>query len=257
MTAAGSSLRVVLVPSTPSPTANHHSRRLSQQRFTPAADSSYVHTAGAEPRIVYAQKSPDGPATPLSVVQRSPACARSASMSEALRVASLGPSLATYLLRAMPSPPVLLRPLATDPFDPSDPYDSGKENLSTHGLFSVPKVLAPKPAIGAPLVDVATLAYPEVQEEEEKTCRLCWGDEDDGPLVQPCACRGTAKFIHSHCLEEWRRTSPKEDAAYRCCQCMKGYRDALSLELICAHGSRPSARMARAHSSPGMRSPRS
>ena len=98
---------------------------------------------------------------------------------------------------------------------------------------------------------------PAEEEVEEKTCRLCWGDEDDGPLVQPCACRGTAKFIHSHCLEEWRRTSPKEDAAYRCCQCMKGYRDALSLELICAHGSRPSARMARAHSSPGMRSPRS
>ena len=34
------------------------------------------------------------------------------------------------------------------------------------------------------------------EEEEEKTCRLCFGGEDDGPLVQPCACRGTAKFVH-------------------------------------------------------------
>ena len=39
---------------------------------------------------------------------------------------------------------------------------------------------------------------------EEKVCRVCFGDEDDGPLVQPCACRGSAKWIHEHCLEQWR-----------------------------------------------------
>ena len=72
------------------------------------------------------------------------------------------------------------------------------------------------------------------EDEEEAQCRLCWGDEDDGPLVQPCACRGSAKWIHEHCLEQWRRTSPKEDAAYRCGQCMDKYRDALSLELLSA-----------------------
>ena len=52
--------------------------------------------------------------------------------------------------------------------------------------------------------------------------------------MQPCACRGSAKFIHKACLEKWRRTSPKEDAAYRCGQCMDKYRDALSLELLSA-----------------------
>ena len=68
---------------------------------------------------------------------------------------------------------------------------------------------------------------------EEKTCRLCFGD-DDGPLVQPCACRGSATWIHEHCLEHWRRTGPKEDAAYRCGECMDEYRDALSIELLSA-----------------------
>ena len=53
-------------------------------------------------------------------------------------------------------------------------------------------------------------------------------------LVQPCACRGSAKLAHSHCLERWRRESPKQDAAYRCGQCMDHYRDALSLELLSA-----------------------
>ena len=69
---------------------------------------------------------------------------------------------------------------------------------------------------------------------EEMTCRLCWGDEVDGPLVQPCACRGSAKLIHQHCLEQWRRTSPREDAAYRCGQCMDEYRDALSIDILSA-----------------------
>ena len=69
---------------------------------------------------------------------------------------------------------------------------------------------------------------------EEKTCRLCWEGEDGGPLVQPCACRGSGMWIHKHCLEQWRRTSTREDAAYRCGQCMDEYRDALSVELLSA-----------------------
>ena len=72
------------------------------------------------------------------------------------------------------------------------------------------------------------------EEEEEERCRLCLEGEDDGPLVQPCACRGSAQWAHEHCLEHWRRTGPREDAAYRCGQCMDKYRDALSLELLTA-----------------------
>eukprot|EP00964_Phaeocystis_antarctica_P047600 scaffold27536_cov63-Phaeocystis_antarctica.AAC.1 len=72
------------------------------------------------------------------------------------------------------------------------------------------------------------------EEEEEERCRLCLEGIVDGPLVQPCACRGSAKLAHKHCLERWRRESPKRDAAYRCGQCMDHYRDALSLELLSA-----------------------
>ena len=41
-------------------------------------------------------------------------------------------------------------------------------------------------------------------------------------------------MVHRHCLEKWRRTSDKEDAAYRCGECKDEYRDALSLELLSA-----------------------
>ena len=67
---------------------------------------------------------------------------------------------------------------------------------------------------------------------EETRCRLCLEGEEDGPLVQPCACSGSVKWIHEHCLEKWRRTGPKQDAAYRCGLCTDRYRDSLSLELL-------------------------
>ena len=69
--------------------------------------------------------------------------------------------------------------------------------------------------------------------KEEKMCRLCWGDEADGPLVQPCGCRGSQKWAHEHCLGEWGRTCVNEDAVYRCGLCMKEYCDhALSLKRL-------------------------
>ena len=74
------------------------------------------------------------------------------------------------------------------------------------------------------------------EEEEERRCRLFLEGEGDGPLLQLCACHGSAKLVHRHCLEKWRRTCPKQGAAYRCGECKDHYRDpdALSLELLSA-----------------------
>ena len=78
-------------------------------------------------------------------------------------------------------------------------------------------------------------AYSEPYTElEEERCRLCLEGGYDGPLVQPCACSGSIKWIHEHCLERWRRMSPREDAAYCCGECRGYYRDALSIELLSA-----------------------
>ena len=69
-------------------------------------------------------------------------------------------------------------------------------------------------------------------DEEERACRICYGDESADDLVQPCACRGTSAWVHRGCLEHWRRTSTKPEAAYQCGQCGDDYRDELSLELL-------------------------
>ena len=55
----------------------------------------------------------------------------------------------------------------------------------------------------------------EEEDEEEERCCVCLEGEHAGPLVQPCACRGSAKFVFKHCLEQWRRTSPKEAHVWR------------------------------------------
>jgi Flp pilus assembly protein TadD len=73
-----------------------------------------------------------------------------------------------------------------------------------------------------------------VEEAEEERCWVCLEGEEGGPLVQLCACRGTAKWAHKACVDDWRRKSDKADAAYRCGQCKDEYRDALSLELLSA-----------------------
>ncbi len=36
-------------------------------------------------------------------------------------------------------------------------------------------------------------------------CRICLSDcyEDDDPLISPCKCIGSLKYIHLRCLKEW------------------------------------------------------
>ena len=44
---------------------------------------------------------------------------------------------------------------------------------------------------------------------ENRACRICYIEEesDDNPLVQPCICSGSMKYIHLNCLKTWINTS--------------------------------------------------
>jgi len=42
-------------------------------------------------------------------------------------------------------------------------------------------------------------------------------------LFTPCCCRGTMAFVHSSCLEEWRRLAPKESSITHCDYCAYKY----------------------------------
>lgn len=46
--------------------------------------------------------------------------------------------------------------------------------------------------------------------EVEKNCRICRGEGNEAqPLLHPCKCRGSIKYIHQDCLMEWLKHSNK------------------------------------------------
>ena len=56
----------------------------------------------------------------------------------------------------------------------------------------------------------------------EKVCRICYMEEEDpkeNPIVQPCHCSGSCKYIHLKCLKHWIMTKScvKIDDSEFCC----------------------------------------
>ena len=60
-------------------------------------------------------------------------------------------------------------------------------------------------------------------EKMKRVCRICYLEEDENnledPLVQPCKCTGSVKFIHLSCLRKWisTRSCVKIDTTSECC----------------------------------------
>jgi hypothetical protein len=58
---------------------------------------------------------------------------------------------------------------------------------------------------------------------ELRTCRICFETEDsiedadpDNPLISPCQCSGSSRYVHRKCLDQWRHSSHRQDAYYQC-----------------------------------------
>ncbi|KAG5497658.1 hypothetical protein JKF63_03923 [Porcisia hertigi] len=51
----------------------------------------------------------------------------------------------------------------------------------------------------------------EEEEEEEPFCRICRDGDDVAPLITPCACTGSVRFVHATCLDRWRIESAKRN----------------------------------------------
>lgn len=57
------------------------------------------------------------------------------------------------------------------------------------------------------------------------TCRICFetetADSQDpaNPLICPCQCSGSSKYVHRQCLSQWRTTNHRADAYYECEVC--------------------------------------
>ena len=54
-------------------------------------------------------------------------------------------------------------------------------------------------------------------------CRICLEEDDIENLISPCLCRGTTKYIHEKCLNEWRTLSENRENEKICPQCKFEY----------------------------------
>ncbi len=60
---------------------------------------------------------------------------------------------------------------------------------------------------------------------EQKFCRICLEEQDaddDDPMIAPCMCKGTSKWVHRHCLDSWRTNEP-DRAFAQCTECHYTY----------------------------------
>ncbi|KAI0137273.1 hypothetical protein BJ170DRAFT_678125 [Xylariales sp. AK1849] len=55
-----------------------------------------------------------------------------------------------------------------------------------------------------------------------KKPRKVYRDSECGHLISPCQCKGSMKYIHENCLQDWRYSDNASDNFYRCRTC--GYR---------------------------------
>ena len=60
--------------------------------------------------------------------------------------------------------------------------------------------------------------------DEERICRICFGEEDRESLIAPCACRGSMKYVHADCLREWLSKTVNSDSRRTCGQCNTNYK---------------------------------
>ena len=54
-------------------------------------------------------------------------------------------------------------------------------------------------------------------------CRFCLSpfEDADNPLISPCMCIGSVKYVHVNCLRQWREMTENPEASYRCQLCLK------------------------------------
>lgn len=61
---------------------------------------------------------------------------------------------------------------------------------------------------------------------DTRSCRICLDTElpDGDRWLCPCQCKGTMKYVHASCLDEWRRRSRRARSVMACDQCGATYR---------------------------------
>lgn len=81
-----------------------------------------------------------------------------------------------------------------------------KKNEESHDISSIlPNQDEEDPSDVENIDYITTYKIKQIEESPDLTCRICLHHEntDENPLVSPCACSGSVKYIHLNCLKYW------------------------------------------------------
>ena len=76
-------------------------------------------------------------------------------------------------------------------------------------------------AVAKPNPDVPLYLFCVLSEQRSVLC--CSVLAAGLSLISPCLCKGTMRYVHVSCLEQWRSTSTNPTAAYECDSCKFRY----------------------------------
>ena len=56
-------------------------------------------------------------------------------------------------------------------------------------------------------------------------CRICFENNnlEENPLLSPCRCSGTSKYVHLNCIQTWRRLNINTEYLTKCRECNAKY----------------------------------
>jgi hypothetical protein len=58
----------------------------------------------------------------------------------------------------------------------------------------------------------------------DDACRFCFeGPEPENPLITPCKCIGSMKYVHVQCIKTWRRNTTNHEWIHKCQLCLEDY----------------------------------
>lgn len=135
---------------------------------------------------------------------------------------------------------------------PGEESKPAGEQPAEDGESAKPTRATPQPATdnGAAAGEQPAQAPPRERHWRPRTCRICFEvvqptfnpppanipailqpkpnvtyESEDGPLLSPCKCKGSSKYVHESCLQAWRNADPNNRRNFwQCPTCGFKYR---------------------------------
>ena len=105
-------------------------------------------------------------------------------------------------------------------FELIDSSEESTQETIEEESFLPPSSSSPPPSPPPLPHTPSPLRPPSTPPPSPPQCRICFEIEQfDDPLLHPCLCNGTSKFVHKYCLQKWRKMNYNKPPFFKCMEC--------------------------------------